>query len=188
MHMLRACLAIAAAVVLPGCPTDNTCGPDEAAADGLVLSGSGIDVRYHMVVAGQNNDCPDPSVSTADVVSLTVQGLQVGGTIGAITLCIPRPDLLADPMPIINTVPTDHGASAEVVDVGAETGGCTLSRSQTVEPAGTLYAEGLCDQGADPAGFALVVAGQVSVDRDCGGTIDTLRLDLAGTISVAPQL
>jgi hypothetical protein len=185
--MPRASLAIAAAVVLPGCPTENTCGPGDAPADGLVLSGSGVEVRYHMMTAGLNNDCPDPSVSTEDVVSLTLQGLQVGGTIGAITLCIPRPDLVGDPMPIINTVPTAHGASAEVVDVGAEAGGCTFSRSQTVEPAGTLYAEGLCDGGGNAAGFALVVAGQVSVDRDCSGTIDTLRLDLAGTISVAPQ-
>jgi hypothetical protein len=186
--MLRACLAITFAATLPACPGDPFCGPGEAAADGLVLSGSGVEVRYHMASAGLNNDCPDPTVSTEDVVSVTISALQVGGG-GAINLCVPRPDLLGEtPMPIINTVvsPGVHGASAEIVDVNATTGGCTLSRSQTVEPSGTLVAEGLCGNGADPAGFALIFAGQVSIDRDCSGTLDTLRLDLAGAISVSP--
>ena len=40
---------------------------------------------------------------------------------------------------------------------------------------------------ADPAGFALSVSGTVSVDRLCGGTTDTVSLQLMGDVAVAAQ-
>jgi hypothetical protein len=161
--------------LIPACPGDDTCGPGDAPGDGLVLSGSGVLLRYHMMEASANNDCPDPA-APAGVVSVTLLALQVGGG-DAINLCVPRPDRLAEPLVL--------GADVEVVDVNGAAGGCTFVHNSAQPPTGTMTAEGACANGTDPAGFKLVVAGQVSVDRTCDATTDTLRLDLAGAISVA---
>src|SRR5688500_19518828 len=100
--MLRACLAFALAATLPGCPTDPFCGPGEATGDGMLLSGTGVDVRYHMAIAGENNDCPAPDAPEG-VVSVTIAMAQTNGANGFLNLCIPRPDLLGDnPMPLVN--------------------------------------------------------------------------------------
>ena len=167
------CLLLLALVA--GCPADDACGPGDATADGLLLSNTEIEVRYHEMVASANNDCPDPAAPEG-VISLTIAGVQVAGSDG-ITFCVGRPDLLSGGLPL--------GTGVQVIDVGAESGGCTLTRNPTAAT-GTATADGICQNGTDPAGFALSVQGQVSVDRDCSGVMDTLRLDLSGTISVAP--
>jgi hypothetical protein len=172
---VRALLLLAALAVLPACPTDESCGPSDAVGDGLVLAGSGVNIRYHDLHAGANNDCPD-AAAPEGVVSLTIAGIQVGGSDG-ITFCVPRPDLLADPLPL--------GTGIEIVDIGAAADGCTYVRNTVQAPGGTANAEGICMNGTDPAGFAFVVNGQVSVDRTCNGNpTETLRLDLTGVVSV----
>ena len=172
---MRALLLISIAVLIPGCPADDACGPGDAVGDGLLLSGGGISLRYHDLVASPNNDCPDASAPEG-VVSLTITGLQSGGS-DAITFCVPRPDLLGDPQPL--------GTAVLIIDAGATADSCTYVRNTTVAPSGTVNAEGLCEAGTDPAGFALVAAGQISLDRTCGATQDTVRLDLTGVVSVA---
>jgi hypothetical protein len=175
-------LVIALAVLAAGCPGDDSCGPGDAAGDGLTVTGSGVDLRYHAMVASPNNDCPDLT-APAGVVSLTITATQVNGA-DSFQLCIPRPDLFTSDLPLTFEQPT-HGATAEVVDVNAAAGGCTFAQNTATAPTGSARAEGICENGDDPAGFALLITGQVSVDRTCGPTVDTLRLDVAGTISVA---
>ena len=95
---MKALILVSLAALLPACPSDESCGPSDALGDGLVLSGTGVEIRYHDLVASPNNDCPDAS-APAGVVSLTISGTQVGGS-DAITFCVPRPDLFADPLPL----------------------------------------------------------------------------------------
>ena len=160
-----------------GCPADDTCGPGDAPGDGMLLSGSGVEVRYHQAIGAVNNDCPDPAAPEG-VISLTISMTQVSGA-DQITLCVGRPDRLTETLTL--------GTDVEVVDVGGESGGCILSRNTTTPASGTVRADGICENGTDPAGFALEIQGQVSVDRDCSGSVDTLRLDLVGLISVGPD-
>jgi hypothetical protein len=161
--------------LLAGCPSDESCGPGNAAGDGLTMTASGVEIRYHALTAGANNDCPEAG-APAGVVSLTIGGFQVAGS-DAVTLCVPRPDQLAGGLAL--------GAGVQIVDVSAEQGGCTFSRNPQTPPTGTARAEGICEDGVDPAGFALVLDGTVAVDRVCGATNDTLMMTLAGTVSVA---
>lgn len=177
--LLLAMLALAA-----GCPADDSCGPGDAPGDGLTVSGGAVSLRYHQMTASPNNDCPDPA-APAGVVSLSLTAIQVSGA-DALVLCIPRPDMLESDLPVVASTAT-HTAAIEIQDVNASDAGCTLTDSAAMAPTGTGHAEGICMDGTDPAGFALLISGQVSVDRDCSGTIDTLRLDLAGTISVTPE-
>jgi hypothetical protein len=172
-------LVVVALPFVAGCPGEE-CGIGGAAADGLTLTGSGVDVRYQAMTAGENNDCPDASAPVG-VISVTIAGIQVGTSSG-ITFCVGRPDNLDSSMPLVY-----DGAGVEVVDVNAEHAGCTLRRNPSTPPTGTARATGICDNGVDPAGFALVVDGQVTIDRTCGPTMDTIVLDLAGTIAVMPQ-
>src|SRR5205814_396472 len=121
----------------------------------------------------------------AGVVSLSITALQVGGA-DAMVLCVPRPDMLESDLPVVASTPDHAAGTIEVQNVNASDGGCTFAVNTATAPTGTGHAEGICMDGTDPAGFALLLTAQVSVDRDCGGTIDTLRMDLAGTISVSP--
>jgi hypothetical protein len=165
-----------------GCPADDSCGPGDAPGDGLTVTGTGVSLRYHDLSASPNNDCPDPSAPEG-VVPVTIAGVQVNGS-DAINLCIPRPDLLESDTPLaLNQDP--HGAAIEIVDLNAAADGCTFADNPTMAPTGTGHAEGICDNGSDPNGFALLVNAQVFVDRTCGALVETLQLNLAGTVSVA---
>ena len=173
-------LGLAVSLALAACPGDDgdgDCGPGAAPPDGLRVFGDGFEARYTMLQAGANNDCPDPN-APAGVISLTIAGIQDGIEPGLITLCVPRPDLFDQATPL--------GTGALLVDLIASTAGCTIDLTPT-PPVGTARASGLCDDGADPAGFALSVSGTVSVDRLCGGTTDTVSLQLMGDVAVAAQ-
>jgi hypothetical protein len=50
---------------------------------------------------------------------------------------------------------------------------------------GTAKASGLCGNGSDHAGFSLVVTGGVSLKRTCGAAVDTIAVQLQGTVAVA---
>jgi len=170
--------------LVAGCPADDSCGPGDAPGDGLTATSGAVMLRYHGMTASPNNDCPDPTAPEG-VVSLSLTAIQVNGA-DALVLCIPRPDMLESDLPVVASTAT-HTAAIEIQDVNATDSGCTFTDSAAMAPAGTGHAEGICGDGTDPAGFALLISGQVSVDRDCSGTVDTLRLDLAGTISVTPE-
>lgn len=181
-HSPTSALAGAAlALAVPACGNgdDRVCGPGDAPAEAITLTGSELDVRYGGFVAGPNNDCPDPDDPDAPT-SLTIVGTQVG-TEFPLTLCVRRPDRLAD-------APAQLGAGVVIEDVGADTGGCTLRLDrQGAAPTGTLTATGLCDDGADAAGFAMALAGEVSVIRTCGDVSESLRVTLSGRVAVAAQ-
>lgn len=156
----------------------ETCGPGAAAANGTELAGTGVDVRYTMLKALVNNDCPDPAAPSG-VISVTISGTQEG-TAFPLTLCIPRPDLLA-------SQPLALGTDVKIVDLSADLGaGCTLARATSQAPTGTVTATGLCNNGKDPAGFALTFDSDVvPMKRTCGAQVDVLNLALTGTAAVA---
>jgi hypothetical protein len=176
---------IALAVLAAGCPGDDSCGPGDAPGDGLTVTGNGVDLRYHALSATPNNDCPDPAAPEG-VVSLTIVGTQVNGA-DAFNLCVPRPDQLESDLPLVPNTQTHAPMTIEIVDVNAAAGGCTFVFDDATPPTGTAHAEGICADGTDPAGFALLITGQVSLERTCGAQVDVLRVDLAGTVSVASQ-
>ena len=154
---------------------DVTCGPGDAPADGITLTGDGIEVRYQALRAGPNNDCPDsdPSAPT----SMTIVGTQTDS--GApLVLCVSRPDRWG------NTA-TPLGTAIVVEDADGVAGGCTLNTSKdTAAPTGTARAEGYCGDGLDPAGFALVIDAEVAVTVRCGDAEQTRRLRLTGRAAV----
>jgi hypothetical protein len=171
------------AVLAAGCPGDDSCGPGDAPGDGLTATGNGVDLRYHAMTATPNNDCPDPAAPEG-VISLTITGSQVNGS-DAINFCVPRPDQLESDLPLVPNTPGHAPMTIEVVDINAASGGCTFAFDDAIAPTGTAHAEGICTNGTDPAGFALLIAGQVTLERTCGATVDSVRVDISGTISVA---
>ena len=179
------------AVLACGCPGDDAvCGPGDAPADGIVASGGGDSFAYGGFLAGQNNDCPAAD-APAGVVSVTVFGAQVDPAGSAfLTLCLPRPDLIeggtAYPLsPDVQPVPAAD--RVQVIDVDADhEDDCTWSLAGA--PSGTATFEGLCDGGADPAGFALTLDGTVTVEEVCGAGAPTdVEVTLSGTVRVLPQ-
>jgi hypothetical protein len=172
-------LFLLATSLLIGCSDDasTTCGPGGAASDGLTAgNGSDVALVYENVSASANNDCPDPAAPTG-VVSLTVNGSQKGGT-GLITFCIPRPDNLAKGN-------VSLGSDVKIVDVTGTAGSCMVSKNSTTVPLGTVGSIGLCDNGTNKKGFALVFDGNLVLSRDCGGTVDNVPVQLVGTVAVS---
>ena len=163
-------------------PIDATsCGPGDAPAAGLVASAGAATLTYGHLTGGLNNDCP-ASDAPAGVVSLTIAGSQTDGT-GVITLCVARPDLLAGHAQALG--PDDATAAVRVVDVTGTAGGCSFTVDRTQPPSGTATATGLCSNGRDAAGFALVLDGQLSLTRTCGATVDSIAITLHGRVAVA---
>jgi hypothetical protein len=174
--------------VLTGCPGDDTvCGFGDAPVDGIVVASDDLSFAYGGFQAGQNNDCP----AEDGVVSVTVFGGQVDPAGAAfVTLCLPRPDLIetgtAYPLtPDVQPVPdTDR---VQVIDVDADhEDDCAWSINGA--PSGTASFEGLCGEGADPAGFAMTLDGAITLREDCPATppVD-VEVTLSGTVRVLAQ-
>jgi hypothetical protein len=159
-----------------GCGGDD-CGPGGAPSSGLVAGNADVAINFGGFMSGVNNDCSDPA--TPDIISLTINATQVGGA-GLLTLCVPHPDLLADGVPLDRST-----TGVRVVDLNGEADGCAYTLQGLRPTAGTVKASGLCDLGADKAGFALTVDGNLSLDRDCGTSTDTIAVTLSGTVAVA---
>ena len=169
------------AVVATGCGGGDQCGPGSASMRGLTVTGPEVTLTYGALTSGLNNDCP-ASNAPAGVVSLTIFGTQALGG-GAITLCISRPDLLAK-----GSQELGHDAApsaVRIVDLNADADICfyTIDRSKPIT--GTATASGLCDNGNDPAGFALTLDGTLTLSRTCDNNIDdTVQVTLNGTNAV----
>jgi hypothetical protein len=161
---LRSPILLIISGALLGCPSNSseTCGPGSNAAADFLASGSGIAASYGQLTNHENHDCVAPNTPDG-IVALTVDGVAAGGLI---TLCIPRPDLLAtQTMDLANASST--GSDVQIVDLtGSATGGCTFALDDTADVTGTISATGLCGEGS--AGYELSFAAVVTVDVTCG--------------------
>ncbi len=167
-------LSSISALLLAGC-SDDACGPGTAAAFGLVASDADITLTYGNMTAGVNNDCSDPA--TPDVISLTIDGIQQDGT-SLITFCVPHPDRLASGLQL--------GSEFRIIDFRGELDGCSYEYAGGV-PTGTVTGTGVCDDGSNPAGFALTFDGDFVLRRSCQTSTDMIPLTLKGTVAVAAK-
>lgn len=181
MRIVAAGLIAASSAVAAGCGGgDDSCGPGGAPDTGLMATSSAVTLNYGMLTGGPNNDCP-ASDAPPGVISMTIEGTQQGGQ-GRITLCIGRPDLLGKQALSLGF---DAAAPVRVIDLVGSDPSCTFTVDRTLPLAGTAQTSGLCGNGADPAGFALVVDATLSLTRTCGTTVDTAGVMLHGRVAVA---
>ena len=173
------CVFVAIAT-LTGCGGDE-CGIHGAPATGIVAATTPTALEYGNLVAGLNNDCP-ASDAPAGIISLTITGRQVSGA-GFFTLCVERPDRLGELLALGIDV---KGSPVHVIDVTGSADNCTYRFDETTPPQGTATGDGVCGDGANPAGFALVVAGSISLDRTCGGVVDQVAVTLSGRVAATP--
>jgi hypothetical protein len=166
-----------------GCgPGAQTCGPAGAPASGLQATGGTVALTYGQFTGRPNNDCP-VSGTPNGVVSLTITGMQtdVGGG-GFATLCVGRPDQLAD-QPL--SIGLDATAAVRVFEIHGQASGCTFSIDSSHPPTGTASTSGMCDNGKNAAGFALELDATLTLTRTCGSTVDAVPVMLHGRVAVA---
>ncbi len=176
---------VAAAMIAGGCSDDASCGPGAAGAT-LTLTVGGEVVTYGEFTSSVNNDC---TIFETGVISVTIHGNQIGGT-GALTLCLPRPDLLdAETVAFAPTrLPPAADDRVQLVDASATlAASCSIVREQASVPAATATFTGYCAGGTDPAGYGLTLAGAVGLRRTCAGNTESVAGTLAGSAAVAAQ-
>jgi hypothetical protein len=182
---LLACAALAA--LAAACSDDDAaCGPGNAAADGITVTIGAETVHYGMFTSSVNNDC---TLAGSGVISTTIQGRQSGAT-SALSLCLPRPDLLGgDAAPLsANHVPPEAADRVQLFDVSVTlAGGCTAHLEVGAVPSGTASFGGYCAGGTDPAGYAITLAGSAPVSVTCPAGTTTMTATLAGTAAVVAQ-
>jgi hypothetical protein len=173
-----------------GCDGGSTeCGPAGELDDDIAVAGGDVALAYGNLEAGLNNDCPaEGQIPGEGITSLTIAGTQVGGT-GFFTLCVERPDLLNGAQAL---GPDELGNPVRIVDVSGEANGCTVRFDDTVQPAGTATGSGVCADetgaaGGNEAGFALELDGEITLERTCGATVDSVIVTLSGRVVVAAQ-
>jgi hypothetical protein len=181
---LGALASLAASIAASiGCGGGDSCGPGGAPDVGLIATGGGATLTYGGLSAGLNGDCPATDAPSG-VTSLTIAGT---GAQGFVTLCVSRPDLLArQPQALALDVP-GSAAQARIVDVTGTADSCTFRIDATQPASGTVSSTGLCGNGSDAAGFALVVDATLSLTRTCGATVDSVAVTLRGRVAVSPQ-
>lgn len=177
-------LVVLGGVLTGGCGDDggDTCGPGAASSSDLVASNADLTLTYESLTSLVGNDCPAAD-APAGVISVSIEGHQLGDDTQRFTICIPRPDLLNTGGRTLGT--SQSMADVRIFDVSGIAGGCTYALDSTVPPTGTVSGMGVCENGDSTAGFALEFDGTVSLARTCGATIDTVSVSLAGTIAVA---
>jgi len=163
------------ALSLSGGCGDDSCGPGGAQDAGLLASSADVVLNYGDITSGPNHDCPDPDAP--DVEPLTLQGTQIDGP-GLLTLCIPRPDLL-------QKGELQLGTSVFIIDLNGEVDACTYALERLRPVTGAVSATGLCDNGTNPAGYALTVDGALSLKRTCATAMDTIAVTFTGTVAIA---
>lgn len=158
-----------------GCGED-VCGPMNASEFGLMVSGESANLVFGELIAGANNDCPDPGAPVG-VISLTIAGTLNTGN-GLVTFCVPRPDLLA-------TSAQPFGTSVHVIDLNASDAACTYSLDRARPVSGTVTSNGMCGNGTDRRGFSITFDGAASLKRTCGSATDSVEVELRGQVAVA---
>lgn len=160
-----------------GC-SDQECGPGDAPAAGVIASAKGQSITYGEFTSSPNNDCSVPGAP----ISLTVEGIQVDPvpqTVRRMTFCLPRPDRLGHgPVALddLELVHSDRYLTGELAD------GCTIQLDRTVPATGTIDFQGYCDEGGNPAGYALIIEGTVAGIDMCTG--EPLTVELGGRVAV----
>jgi hypothetical protein len=175
--------SLLAAGALAGCGDDGgDCGPGGAPSVGLVANNATapITLTFGGLHAGLNNDCPAADAPSG-VISLTLQGVQTDG-IGQLTLCIARPDRLAEQAQALG--PDDADVAVRLVDAAGTANNCSFAIDPAQPVTGQVTASGLCGGGGDPAGFALVVDGTLHLQRTCNTVVDSLPVTLRGRVAV----
>ena len=175
MHRLLFLSSISLAA-LAGC-SDDTCGPGTAPNAGLIVGDQDQKLTFGNLASGANNDCPDASPPPG-VISLTIGGSQTDGQ-GLLTLCIPRPDLLADGVAL--------GTGVRIIDLNGTANGCMFSIESTRPVTGTVIGRGVCDNGTNGAGYSLTFDGHISVKRECPTGTETIAVNMSGDVAVAQR-
>ncbi len=179
---LVALLALALTAACAGCGDDGECGPMGAPTSGLSVSSADVTLVYENLTSLAGNDCPDPNAPEG-VISISIEGHQVGNPTGLLTLCIPRMDLFtANTQHTIGT--SQSMADMRIFDMSGEDEGCTFTFDSSRPPTGTVVGIGVCDSGESEAGFALDIDGNVSLRRTCGSTIDSVAVAFSGKVAV----
>ncbi len=186
----RVAAIAAVAVALAGCPGDDAvCGAGDAPSAGVTVVGDGTTLSFGDFRIAPGGDCPAPN-PPAGVVSQTMFGSQLTPDGAAvITLCLPRPDLIADGTTFAllpDTQPAGADDRVHVIDLqGALENGCRWTQLLDPPPTGTASFEGFCAQGTDPAGFAITFDGTVTVTETCAGAPPReLEVSLDGRVAV----
>ncbi|HLL22600.1 MAG TPA: hypothetical protein VK427_10730 [Kofleriaceae bacterium] len=171
-------------VLVAACSDDDggRCGPDGAPAAGLTATSSDVTLTYGNLSSLSGNDCP-ASDAPPGVISLSIEGTQVGGT-GLVTFCIPRPDLLSAGRTLGTT---SSMGQLRVIDFSGQANNCTFALDSTMPPTGTATGTGVCKNGTDPGGFALELAGTITLRRTCGAVVDSVTLMLSGKVAVTSR-
>jgi hypothetical protein len=175
--------ALAAVVGAPGCSDD--CGFDGAPASGLLVTADAARLDFGNLTSLAGNDCPDPD-APAGVVSLSIEGAQVGGP-GLITLCVPRPDQLRAGMRAIGANLPNATADVRIIDLRGAADDCTFRFASAEPVTGHATATGVCDDGTDPAGFAIAIDAMVKMTRVCGANEDVVMAGFRGRVRVTPR-
>jgi hypothetical protein len=176
-----------------GCGDDgggHSCGPGSASPTGLAMTATvGSDFTFGSLMEGANNDC---TPTGSGVISVTIQGTQVGGT-GFVALCVPRPNEFGDPLAVGSDDKPDEPPVILVSLAVSTPDGCFYNLPPGMQVSGTAHAVGLCDDGAGSAGFALVIDATTALTgsgSDAAGSacVGQTNVELAGSAAVAPML
>lgn len=176
--------SFALALLVAACNGDEVCGPGDTAGETIAVSDGTATLTYGGLSSLPGNDCPDP-MAPADVISLSIEAMQIdaGATTGRITLCIPRPDLLEQGNRTLgNALST---ADIRIIDLKGDANGCAFRFASSVAPTGTGGGSGVCNNGQDPAGYAVELDAIVTLQRTCGELVDMVPMTLAGEVRVA---
>lgn len=150
-----------------GCSSNDECGPGDAPSElGIERVGGGTPLDLRVT-----------SATTTDQCAILVEGEGISVPAGSrIALCIPRPDQVA------TFGLASSNADVQLLTLNATQQPCTYTLDQTIAFDGTAHANGLCSGGEQ--GFALELAGTITMTQMCGASVQTVEFDLAGTVAV----
>ncbi len=135
-------------------------------------------MTYGNFTSSENNDC-----SAGARPSLSIEGEQLSPPASAtfhLTLCLPSPDDIGS-----SEISLPDDDKVQVIDASAEVDGCAIGLAGSAT--GTARFLGYCEDGLDPAGYALELSLEIPAERTCNGDPpESLSLAVSGRAAVAP--